>query len=74
MDNKFRKTADEAAAAPSKSETQHLDMIAAYNERRRTFEALGNTNLSDDGRKAALESYRDAAAAFDKARADVLRK
>lgn len=50
-----------------------LDMTATYDERRRTFDRLRNLSLSDPDLKQAIEDYKNANRAFEKAKAELLK-
>lgn len=50
------------------------DYVAAWEDRKRTFDDLRNQTMSDEARHAAIAAYVDASKRFDAARAELMRK
>lgn len=49
------------------------ELTGSYDERKRTFDALRNPMLSEDERKAAIDTYKAANRAFEAAKAAILK-
>lgn len=52
----------------------HVDLVGAYDERKRLFDRLRDLNLNDEDRKTAEADYLKAAANFDTLRSNVGKK
>ena len=57
----------------SKIAQSTTDMIAAYDERKRTFDALRDLSMDDEKRAAAVEAYKKADREFNAAKNAVIK-
>lgn len=58
---------------PSKLQQQTVEMVGAYDERKRTFDVLRNLSLSDEKRAKAIEDYKRANAEFERQKSALLK-
>ena len=52
----------------TKLQEQTRNLIGAYDEQQRTFDALRNAYLTDEARQEAIDAYNAASTNFDKLR------
>jgi hypothetical protein len=62
-----------ADKAPTKHETAATEMLGAYDERTRTFNALRNPHGDPERRRAEIAAYNAANKAFEAAKANALK-
>lgn len=57
----------------SKLATAQQSLVAAWDERRRLFEAMRNPNLTDEQRQQLQQDYKKASREFDRQKTDFMK-